>query len=86
MTLRAKLPILYASTQYGVGDELPAHNADLVAAWLESGAAYWDGVESRAEAPKAKAVTAEAGLGGNSSDGDPEALVGKVPKRGRTKK
>lgn len=83
--LRAKLPILYASKQYRVGDALPAGNEALVTAWLESGAAYWDEVESHEKAPKATLETAEPGLPGKSSDGDPEALVGKAPKRGRKK-
>lgn len=86
MTLRARLPILYQSRQYRVGDALPANNERLVAAWLESGAAVWLDDEAVTVAPKAKAVTAEAGLPGKSSDGDPEALVGKVPKRGRARK
>ena len=80
MTLRAKLPILHHSNQYRVGDALPAGDSALVNAWLESGAAFWDEVDVHDKAPKAKMMTAEAGLPGKSSDGDPEALVGKVPK------
>jgi len=82
-TLRAKLPILHSSKQYRVGDALPAGNEALVSAWLESGAAYWDEVESHKKAPKATLATAEPGLPGRSSDGDPEALVGKKPVRKR---
>ena len=77
MTLRAKLPILYASRQYRVGDVLPAGNDSLVSAWLESGAAFWEEVEAHEPAPKARLVTAEPGLPGKASDGDPDALVGK---------
>ena len=86
MILKAKLPVLYASRQYRPGDTLPVTNAMLVDAWLESGAAQWvDEDTPIKKAPKAKPATAEAGLPGKSSDGDPEALVGKVPKRGRRK-
>ena len=88
MILKAKLPVLYASRQYRPGDTLPVTNAMLVDAWLESGAAQWADDEDKPikKAPKAKPATAEAGLPGKSSDGDPEALVGKVPKRGRARK
>ena len=87
MILKAKLPVLYASRQYRPGDTLPVTNAMLVDAWLESGAAQWvDEDTLTKKAPKAKPVPAEAGLPGKSSDGDPEALVGKVPKRGRARK
>lgn len=86
MILTAKLPVLYASRQYRPGDTLPVTNAMLVDAWLESGAAQWvDEDTPIKKALKAKPATAEAGLPGKSSDGDPEALVGKVPKRGRRK-
>ena len=81
MTLKARLPVLVGCTQYRAGDELPAHNAGLVQAWLENGVAYWDGVEPKKAAPKAVPAAAEPGLGGKSSDGDPEALVGKIPKK-----
>ena len=88
MILKAMLPVLYASRQYRPGDTLPVTNARLVDAWLESGAAEWADDEDKPikKAPKAKPVTAEAGLPGKSSDGDPEALVGKVPKRGPRKR
>ena len=86
MILKAKLPVLYASRQYRPGDTLPVTNALLVDAWLESGAAQWvDDEDKPRKAPTAKPAAAEAGLPGRSSDGDPEALVGKVPKRGRRK-
>lgn len=90
MILKAKLPILYCSKQYGVGDTLPAVDVKLVNAWLESGAAFWEcDTVAQNEAPKARLVTAEPGLPGKSSDGDPDALVGKVtktPQRKRTAK
>lgn len=86
--LRAKLPVLYASRQYGIGDALPGTDSRLVDAWLESGAAEWVDDEDDTptqKPPKAKPVTAEPGMPGKSSDGDPDALVGKVPKRGKKK-
>ena len=89
MSLRAKLPILYMSRQYRIGDILPANNERMVQAWVNSGAAFWDTVESQKKAPKATLATAEPGLPGRSSNGDPEALVGKVsktPQRKRTTK
>lgn len=86
MSLRAKLPILYKSKQYRVGDTLPATDDRMIAAWIKAGSAFWDEVDVPEKAPKAQVVTAEAGLPGKSSDGDPEALVGKVPKRAPRKR
>lgn len=86
--LIAKLPVLYASTQYKRGDALPANKQDMINAWLKSGAAVWveEDAPKKAPAPKATAVTAEPGLGGSSTDGDPEALVGKVTKTPQRRK
>ena len=86
MSLIAKLPILYSSRQYSGGDILPATNPVMVDAWIESGAAEYKDTVDPEPAPKAKPVAAEPGLPGKSSDGDPEALVGKVSKRGRARK
>lgn len=80
MTLRAKAPILYASRQYRVGDALPGADEKLVEAWLATGVAYWDEVDVHAPAPKARPVS-DLGTPGKSSDGDPDAKVGKVPQR-----
>lgn len=80
MTLRAKAPVLYASRQYRVGDALPGADEQLVAAWLETGVAYWDEVDVHTPAPKARPAS-DQGMPGKSSDGDPEAKVGKVPQR-----
>ena len=80
------MPILYCSKQYRVGDALPAGNEALVNAWIESGAAFWDEVDVHEKPAKVKAVTAEPGLPGKSSDGDPDALVGKVPKTPQRKR
>lgn len=37
--------ILFEAHQYKPGEELPAHNHDMVEAWLENGVAKWDGGE-----------------------------------------
>jgi len=79
--LTAILPVLYCSRQYKPGDTLPGTDERTVEAWLESGAARWIDEESVRHAPKAKLATAEPGKPGKSSDGDPDALVGKVPER-----
>ena len=89
--LKAKLPVLYRSTQYKAGDVLPADNVAMVEAWLEAGSAAWvDDEEPVPEKPaKAKPASATAGMPGFSSDGDPDALIGRVPARparGRGKK
>ena len=86
MTLTARFPVLYRSVQYEAGDPLPADNSAMVEAWLETGAAFWLDNEAVKEAPKAKPATAQAGLPGKSSDGDPEALVGRVPDKPERKR
>ena len=86
--LKAKLPVLYRSKQYRAGDILPADDAAMVEAWIEAGsAALVDDEEAAPEKPaKAKPASATAGMPGLSSDGDPDALIGRVPARGRGKK
>lgn len=80
MKLVAKYPILYQSKQYEVGQALPASNTAMVEAWVAAGTAAWV-EEKTASAPKAVPVAAEAGLAGESANGEtPESLVGKVPK------
>lgn len=88
MILTATRPVLLASIQYKAGDALPCTNEELVAAWIECGSAVWvdEDQTPEAPAPKARPAAAEAGLPGLSSDGDPDALVGKVPARQRKKK
>ena len=82
MTLTAMHPVLYRSHQYSAGDALPGDDAATVAAWLEAGSAAWlDEEASDQPAPKAFAAVAQPGRTGISSDGDPEALVGRVPAR-----
>lgn len=78
MILKAVRPILYRSTQYKVGQALPADNKPMVEAWLESGSAAWLDEETTTP-PKAKPASAPAGKKGLSSDGDPEARVGRIP-------
>lgn len=90
-TLVALYPILYHSHQYKVGEELPANDASMVAAWLEAGTAKWvDGEDSDSEkAAKAVPKTAEPGRTGQASTGtetDGDDLVGKVPKTKQRKK
>lgn len=87
MTLRARLPVLYASRQYRAGDALPGADPALVQAWLDSGAAVWDETDTYTKPPKARLASEQPGLAGMSNDGDPKALVGKVtqtPQRERT--
>ena len=86
--LKAKLPVLYRSKQYRAGDTLPADDVAMVEAWIEAGsAALVDDEESAPEKPaKAKPASATAGMPGLSSDGDPDALIGRIPARGRGKK
>lgn len=86
MSLIATRPVLYRSTQYRAGDALPADNVLMVEAWLGAGSAVVVEDEETAEAPKAIPVAPPEGKAGISSDGDPEARVGRVPKKGRKKK
>lgn len=76
--LKAVRPVLYLAHQYGIGDTLPVADGSMVNAWLEAGSAVWTEDEAQAPAPKAKAVTAPSGMPGISSDGDTEALTGKI--------
>jgi len=87
MILVAMRSVLYRSTQYEVGEALPADNQAMVSAWLEAGSAVWkDEDEETAPPPKAKRVTAPPGTQGISSDGDPEARVGRIPDKPERKK
>lgn len=86
MKLTAMLPVLYRSVQYEAGDVLPADDQATVAAWIEAGSAKWLEDEEAKTAPKAKPVTAQPGLTGLSSDGDHEALVGRIPDEPKRKR
>lgn len=78
MKLIAIYPILYRSHQYEIGEELPADDSEMVQAWLDAKTAIWQGDTSQV---KAKPVTAQAGLAGQSPNGEAdENLVGRVPK------
>lgn len=80
MKLVATYPILYHSKQYSVGDSLPTNDQNMVQAWVEAGTASWQEDEQSTPA-KAKTVTAEPGLAGQSANGETsESVVGKVPK------
>lgn len=86
--LIAKSYILYNSTNYKPGDELPANNAAMVEAWLSAGTAVWSAKEENTVV-KARSVTAESGLFGtavSSEAEDGENLVGRVPKTAARKK
>lgn len=90
-TLVALYPILHHSHLYKVGEALPVNDADMVAAWLETGTAAWtDGEKSEPEeVAKAVPKTAEPGRTGRASDGnetDGDDLAGKVPKTKQRKK
>lgn len=79
--LIAIYPILYRSTQYKVGQSLPADDERMVQAWIGAGTAKWMDDSETKEPTKAKPVTAEPGLPGESKNGESsENLVGKVPK------
>lgn len=78
MKLIAIYPILYRSHQYEIGEELPADDSEMVQAWLDAKPAIWQDDTSQV---KAKPVTAQAGLAGQSPNGETgENLVGRVPK------
>ena len=84
--LIAKTPILFESTLYGVGTELPTRNTAMVEAWINAGTAVWveKTVSTEKTVPvKAKSKTAESGLSGEAVASESETgenLVGKVPK------
>ena len=95
MSLVATRPVLYRSIQYRAGDVLPADNVLMVEAWLDAGSAVTVEDEETVEAPeapetpkapKAIPVAPPEGKAGISSDGDPDARVGRIPKTGRKKK
>lgn len=82
--LIAVFPILFESTNFEPGDELPTHNAGLVDIWTGNGAAVWkDTEEPKKQRAKAKQAAAPAGLPGDAypSAGPEQDLVGKLPSR-----
>lgn len=87
MILTATRSVLFRSMQYEAGDALPADNQTMVDAWLNSRSAVWkDDEEDPATPRKAKRATAPPGTTGISSDGDPEARVGRLPDRPERKR
>lgn len=81
MKLIATYPILYQSTQYEVGQSLPTNNPDMVQAWVNAGTAVWQKDGETRKPAKARPVTAEPGLAGQSPNGETaENIVGKAPK------
>ena len=76
--------ILFEARQYKPGDILPAHNHEMVDAWIEAGTAKWGNVEQKEV--KAKPVTAKPGLTGSAVPRSGEDMAGQVPKRPGRKK
>lgn len=78
--LRGLMNLLINNRRYRAGDliELDAEHAQRL---IDAGSA----IPYEVTPPRARArpLTAEPGLPGLSSDGDPDALVGKAPKRRR---
>ena len=58
----------------------------MVEAWIEARSAAWIDDEETTKPPKAKRMTAQPGRTGLSSDGDPEALVGRIPDKPERKR
>jgi len=82
MILTAMRSVLYRSVQYEAGDALPADNPMMTEAWIKAGSAVWTDEDGKTETPKkARRATAPPGTNGFSSDGDPEARVGRIPER-----
>lgn len=76
--------ILFESTNYEPGDELPTHNAGLVKVWTKNGTAVWkDTEEPKKRGVKARRTTAHTGVPGDAypSAGPEHDLVGKPPSR-----
>lgn len=56
--LVANRPILFRSTQYREGEQLPCDNQAMVEAWLEADSAQW--IDETNDAPEEKSVEQEA--------------------------
>lgn len=87
--LIAKVPILFESKIYGIGEKLPTKNPQIVDAWLSAGTAVWKNDEEIKATVKARPATAEAGLAGKALVSESETgedLVGKVPKTAARKR
>lgn len=76
--LIAVLPVLFESGQYKPGDVLPTHNAEMVKAWIEYGAATW----KKEVYVKAVSVTAPAGMTAISApEMSEDDMTGKIPEK-----
>lgn len=81
--LIAKVPVLYLSHQYKIGEELPANDRGMVDAWIEAESAFWmEDSGNNIEDVKVKGipVTAEPGQEGAATPSSAENLAGKIPK------
>lgn len=76
--------ILFESHMYKPGDVLPAHNAEMNAAWIDAGTAEWRKVNVT-KSRKGVPVSATAGLPGSAVPSTEQDLVGRVPGRGRAR-
>ena len=88
MKIIALRPVLYLAHQYKTGDELPVNDQSMIEAWLQAGSAKQveDDQPEPKKAAKARPAAAQAGVTGTSSDGDPDAMPGRVPKTTGRKK
>lgn len=79
--LIAVLPVLFESGQYKPGDVLPTHNAEMVKAWVEYGAAIWKKEEKEVYV-KTMSVTAPAGMPAISApEMSEDDMTGKIPEK-----
>lgn len=69
--LIAKVPILYKSHLYGVGEELPTNNPQMVKAWTEAETAVWKGTDPETESGSGDESEGgtESGSGDETEDG-----------------
>lgn len=76
--LIALRPILFRGRQYKTGEQLPADDAKMVAAWIEYKSAKWDGEEKKQE--KAKELVAPAQPDKQDEDNSDKKLQEENPK------
>lgn len=82
--LFARMALIVEGRRYMPGERIIA-SPETEKALLEAGSAFFM-QELPRHRPRARAVTAEPGLPGLASDGDPDALVGKLTRRGPRRK
>lgn len=73
-------PVIYRDRQFKPGDKVPP-DTEMISEWEKAGSVT-EHIPKKV-APKAKLTTAEPGRPAKASSGDPDALLGKIPKRGR---